>query len=260
MRPVSAAHVVMDTGRRAAGLVGGVAVLSWETLLAALSPPFELRELVRQVDEIGIKSLSIASITALFTGMVLALQTSVGLTRFGAKLYVGSIVSMAMVRELGPTLTAVILAGRVGSGITAELGSMVVTEQVDALRAIGASPVRKLVVPRVLACMVVVPLLAVLADFLGIIGGMIIGTTELHVSWHFYLRTVRDTLMLQDVMSGIGKAPFFGFLVGVIACTNGLRTQGGTEGVGRATTNTVVAASIAILVFDFFLTKLFLLL
>ncbi len=260
MRSVSAAHVVVDAGRRFVGVIGGVAVLSWETLRAALSPPFELRELVRQVDEIGIKSLSIASITALFTGMVLALQTAVGLTRFGAKLYVGSIVSMAMVRELGPTLTAVILAGRVGSGITAELGSMAVTEQVDALRAIGASPVRKLVVPRVLACMVVVPLLAVLADFLGIIGGMIIGTTELHVSWHFYLRTVRDTLVLQDVMSGIGKAPFFGFLIGVIACTNGLKTQGGTEGVGRATTNTVVAASIAILVVDFFLTKLFLLL
>ncbi|OGP83252.1 MAG: transporter [Deltaproteobacteria bacterium RBG_13_65_10] len=260
MRALSTVSAVMDSGRRIAGAVGGVAVLSWETLLAAFSPPFELRELVRQVDEIGIKSLSIASITAIFTGMVLALQTAVGLTRFGAKLYVGSIVSMAMVRELGPTLTALILAGRVGSGITAELGSMAVTEQVDALRAIGANPVRKLVVPRVLACTVVMPLLAVLADFLGILGGMIIGTVELHVSRHFYLRTVQDTLVLSDVMSGIGKAPFFGFLIGAIACYNGLTTRGGTEGVGRATTNTVVAASIAILVTDFFLTKLFLLL
>jgi phospholipid/cholesterol/gamma-HCH transport system permease protein len=257
---LSAARAVIDSGRRFTLTVGGLSALCAETFVAAVTPPYDLREVVRQVDEIGVKSLSIASITALFTGMVLALQTAVGLTRFGAKLYVGSIVSMAMVRELGPTLTAVIVAGRVGAGITAELGSMKVTEQVDALRAIGASPVRKLVVPRVLACMIVLPLLTVLADCLGILGGMIIGTTELHVNWHFYLRSVRDTLVLGDVMSGIGKAPFFGLIIGAVACYNGLQTRGGTEGVGRYTTRTVVTASISILITDFFLTKLFLLL
>ncbi len=251
---------VVDTGRRLAAHVGGVAILCGETFLAAVTPPFAFRELVRQVDEMGVKSISIASITALFTGMVLALQSAVGLTRFGAKLYVGAIVSMSVVRELGPGLTALVLAGRVGAGITAELGSMAVTEQVDALRAIGASPIRKLVVPRVLACMIVLPLLSVLADVLGILGGMIIGTTELQVSWHFYLRTVRDTLVLGDVMSGIGKAPFFGLIIGTIGCYNGLQTRGGTVGVGQATTSTVVASSIGILVADFFLTKLFLLL
>ena len=255
-----ALETVIGAGRKLAGHVGGVSVLCAETFFAAVTPPFAFRELVRQVDEMGVKSISIASITALFTGMVLALQSAVGLTRFGAKLYVGAIVSMSVVRELGPGLTALVLAGRVGAGITAELGSMAVTEQVDALRAIGASPIRKLVVPRVLACMIVLPVLAVLADVLGILGGMIIGTTELHVSWHFYIRTVRDTLVLDDVMSGIGKAPFFGLIIAAIACYNGLQTRGGTEGVGQATTNTVVAASIGILVADFFLTKLFLLL
>jgi phospholipid/cholesterol/gamma-HCH transport system permease protein len=218
----STTRIAVESGQRFVADLGGMARLSAETLVAAVTPPFDVRELVRQIDEIGIKSLSIASITALFTGMVLALQTAVGLTRFGAKMYVGSVVSMSMVRELGPTLTAVILAGRVGAGITAELGSMAVTEQVDALRAIGASPVRKLAVPRILACMVVLPLMTVLADFLGILGGMIIGTTELQVNWHFYLRTVRDTLVLADVMSGIGKAPFFGLIIGAVACYNGL--------------------------------------
>ena len=260
MAATDAVQTMIDTGRRLAAHVGGVSMLCAETFLAAVTPPIAVRELVRQVDEMGVKSISIASITALFTGMVLALQSAVGLTRFGAKLYVGAIVSMSVVRELGPGLTALVLAGRVGAGITAELGSMAVTEQVDALRAIGASPIRKLVVPRVLACMIVLPLLTALADILGILGGMIIGTTELHVSWHFYLRTVRDTLVLDDVMSGIGKAPFFGLIIGAIACYNGLRTRGGTEGVGQATTSTVVAASIGILIADFFLTKLFLLL
>lgn len=255
-----ALRTMMGASRRFLSDVGGLSYLCVETAVAALKPPLQIRETVRQMDEIGTKSLSIVSITALFTGMVLALQTAVGLTRFGAKLYVGSIVSMAMVRELGPTLTAVILAGRVGAGITAELGSMAVTEQVDALRSIGASPIQKLVVPRVLACILVLPVLTVLADVLGIFGGMVIGTSELHVNWHFYLRTVRDTLVIQDVMSGIGKSPFFGFIIGTIACYNGLSTRGGTEGVGRATTKTVVSASIAILVSDFFLTKLFLLL
>jgi len=253
-------RLVMDASRRFLSDLGGLTYLCGETALAALRPPFQIRETVRQMDEIGNKSLSIVAITALFTGMVLALQTAVGLTRFGAKLYVGSIVSMAMVRELGPTLTAVILAGRVGAGITAELGSMAVTEQVDALRSIGASPIQKLVVPRVMACIIVLPALTVLADVLGIFGGMVIGTTELHVNWHFYIRTVRDTLVLDDVMSGLGKSPFFGLIIGTIACFNGLQTRGGTEGVGRATTKTVVTASIAILVSDFFLTKLFLLL
>ncbi|MDP3937854.1 MAG: ABC transporter permease [Deltaproteobacteria bacterium] len=255
-----ALRMMTDASRRFLSDIGGLTYLCVETAAAALKPPLQIRETIRQMDEIGTKSLSIVSITALFTGMVLALQTAVGLTRFGAKLYVGSIVSMAMVRELGPTLTAVILAGRVGAGITAELGSMAVTEQVDALRSIGASPVQKLVVPRVLACILVLPALTVLADALGIFGGMVIGTSELHVNWHFYLRTVRDTLVIQDVMSGIGKSPFFGFIIGTIACYNGLSTRGGTQGVGRATTKTVVSASIAILVSDFFLTKLFLLL
>ena len=257
---LSSMRSLYDIGRRFVMEVGGITVFLFETVVTAFRPPFEFRELIRQMDEVGNKSLSIVAITALFTGMVLALQTAIGLTRFGAKMYVGSIVSMSMVRELGPTLTGLIMAGRVGAGIAAELGSMAVTEQVDALRAIGANPIRKLVVPRTLACIIVMPLLAVLADVLGILGGSVIGSSELHVNWNFYIRTVRDTLVLGDVMSGVGKAPFFGLIIGIVACYNGMHARGGTEGVGRATTRTVVTASIAILISDFFLTKLFLLL
>lgn len=256
----SALRALFDLGGRFLTDLGGLSVFLARTAAATLKRPFEFREVMRQMDEVGSKSLAIVAITAVFTGMVLALQTAVGLTRFGAKMYVGSIVSMSMVRELGPTLTALIMAGRVGAGISAELGSMAVTEQVDALRAIGASPIRKLVVPRVLACILAMPLLAAIADVLGILGGAIISTSELHVNWNFYIRTVRDTLVLRDIMSGLGKAPFFGLIIGIVACHNGLTTRGGTEGVGRATTKTVVTASIAILVSDFFLTKLFLML
>lgn len=239
------------------GQLGDVALLTWRTFYYALKPPYELRALLQQMDHIGVKSLSICGIAAVFTGLVLALQTSYGLARFGAKAYVGIVVSLSMVRELGPVLTALLVGGRVGSGITAEIGAMKVTEQIDAMRALGANYIKKLVVPRVLSTMLVLPLLTVLADVLGIMGGMIISQYEFHVESHLYLNTIWRNLRLADLLSGLGKTVVFGYLIGIVGCYNGLEVSGGTEGIGRATTATVVTSAILVLISDFFLTKFF---
>lgn len=238
-------------------LLGGLSQLTYDTVCCAFTPPFNPRELIRQVDHIGVKSISIAGVAAAFTGLVLALQTAYGLSRFGAKAYVGIIVSLSMVRELGPVLTALLVGGRVGSGITAELGSMKVTEQIDAMRAMGANPVKKLVVPRVLSTMLVLPLLTVMADILGILGGMVISRYEFQVDYHFYYNTVTRNLTLADIVSGLGKTVVFGFIIAIVGCYKGLATVGGTEGLGKATTATVVTSAIAVIISDFFLTKFF---
>lgn len=219
-----------------------------------------INDLSKQIIWIGNHSIPIVFLTALFTGMVLAVQTAYGLQRFGAKLYVGNIVSLSLVRELGPVLTAVMLCGRVGAGVAAELGSMAVTEQIDAIRALGADPIRKLVSPRVLAAIIVLPLLTVLADVIGILGGAAVAVLELDLTTHTYYRSVVNFVMIRDVMDGIMKSAVFGFILVSIACYQGLNCKGGTEGVGRATTLAVVIGSITILVSDFFLTKLLIIL
>lgn len=238
--------------------VGGLADLIVQTFRASLSRPFYPSEVLRQMDEIGVKSVSITGITALFTGMVLALQTAYSLAAFGGKLFIGRVVSLSLVRELGPVLTALMVGGRVGSGITAELGSMTVTEQVDALRSMAISPVRRLVVPRVLATVFMMPVLTALADVLGILGGLIIAVTELQMTMQDYLTSIWQQLEISDISSGLGKTFFFGLEIAAIGCYNGLQVQGGAASVGQATTRTVVLASICVLVSDFFLTKLFL--
>ena len=172
--------------------------------------------------------------------------------------YVGSIVGLALVRELGPVLAALMLAGRVGAGITAELGSMQVTEQVDAIRAMGADPTQKLILPRVVAATLMLPLLTILADVLGIAGGMVIADLQYGIRPHFFLQTVLTTVTLADFLSGLLKTFFFGWVIAMVGCFMGLRTRGGTVGVGAATTRAVVTASIGVLIGDFFLTKLFL--
>ena len=239
------------------GQLGDVALLTGQTFYYALKPPYEIRSLVQQMDHIGVKSISICGIAAVFTGLVLALQTAYGLGRFGAKSYVGIVVALSVVRELGPVLTALLVGGRVGSGITAELGAMKVTEQIEAMRALGANHIKKLVVPRVLSAMLVLPLLTVLADALGIFGGMLISQYEFHLDHHQYMNTIWKSLRLADLLTGLGKTVFFGFIIGIIGCYNGLEASGGTEGIGRATTATVVTSAILILVSDFFLTKFF---
>ncbi len=217
------------------------------------------KELAKQMTRIGAESMPIVALTAMFTGMVLALQTAYGLQRFGAKIYVGNIVSLALVRELGPVLTAVMLCGRVGAGVTAEVASMVATEQVDAMRALGADPIRKLVTPKIMAAVLVMPILVVFADIIGIAGGALVAVYELGITWYQYERSILYTVVIRDVIDGLIKGGVFGFIVGSIACYKGLTTRGGTEGVGTSTTEAVVTASLAILIADYFVTKLLIL-
>jgi phospholipid/cholesterol/gamma-HCH transport system permease protein len=225
------------------------------TLRASISRPFYLRDIVEQLDAIGLGSLTVVLLTGFFTGAVLALQSGMTLDQFGARPFVGRLISASMIKELGPVLTALMLAGRVGSGIAAELGSMVVTEQISALRALGTDPIRKLVVPRVLAGFVMCPILTVVANTVGMLGGWIIAVTQLRVASSVYWRSVTDGLFLEDVWMGAIKPFFLGFVIVTIGCHVGLRTSGGTQGVGRATTNAVVASSVTVLVVDFFVTR-----
>jgi len=237
--------------------LGGLGFLVYE-ILRCLRHRWEGRLILAQMEHIGVRSLSIVTLTAVFTGMVLALQMGNYLSRFGAKPYAGRILAVSMLREMGPVLTALMIGGRVGAGITAEIGSMKVTEQIDALRSLGANPIQKLVFPRLVALFVMLPLLTVLADFVGILGGLFISVMELDISGGFYLNSIIQFLRFQDLFSGLGKSFFFAFFIAAIASYNGLQVTGGADGVGRATTQTVVMTSITILVSDFFLTKLFL--
>jgi len=227
-------------------------------LFREMRAKWETGEILRQMDALGVQSISITNLTALFTGMVLALQTAYALSQFGGKLFVGRVVVLSVCRELGPVLTALMVAARCGAGITAELGSMSVTEQVDALRALGASPIRKLVLPRVVAVTVMLPLLTIMTDFLGVVGGLFIAVVEVKIGASFYLTTVLQTLKSNDILHGLCKTPFFGFAIAMIGCYNGLNASGGADGVGRATTIAVVVSSISVLAADFFLTKIFL--
>jgi phospholipid/cholesterol/gamma-HCH transport system permease protein len=221
-----------------------------------VSPPIYRRDIVEQFDSIGLGSITVVLLTGLFTGMVLALQSGITLDQFGARAMVGRLVSASMVKELGPVLTALMVTGRVGSGIAAELGSMAVTEQISALRALGTDPVRKLVVPRVLAGIFMLPVLTVISNGIGMVGAWVISMTQLHVASSVFWNNVVMGLFIQDVWMGLIKPFVLGFVMVTIACHVGLGTTGGTRGVGRATTQAVVAASVAVLAVDFFLTKL----
>lgn len=238
--------------------IGGATRLAAQSLLRMFTPPLSLAEVFRQLDRIGVGSLNLTNITALFTGMVLALQTAYALAKFGARLYIGEIVALSLVRELGPVLTALMVGGRVGSGITAELGSMAVTEQVDAIRSMGADPVRKLVVPRLWATVAMLPLLTILADAMGIFGGMLIAVFQEGLRASFYFQRTFQVLTFDDLWVGLAKPVVFAFLIAIIGCYNGLNARGGADGVGKATTNTVYVVAIGVLVSDFFITKLFL--
>lgn len=238
---------------------GELALLSAHAARALARGRRDWSEWFRQAEQIGVRSLGVASITTVFTGMVLALQTAYSLPDIGVKYYIGAVVSKSLVRELGPVLVALIVGGRVGAGMTAELGTMKVTEQIDALRSMAADPVAKLVVPKLVATVVMLPTLAVLGNVLGILGGLFIAVTQLNLSGSFYLNDVVTALNFNDVVSCLGKSAVFAYFIALVGCYNGLHATGGADGVGRATTDTVVQASILILVSDFFLTKLFIL-
>ena len=237
---------------------GQIGYLTFDFIRSLFSRPFEFRPLVEQLDSIGFKSLNVVTLTAIFAGMVLALQMGQFLARFGAKIYVSRIMGISLLRELGPVLTALMIGARVGAGISAELGTMKVTDQIDAMRALGASPVKELVTPRVLAITLILPVLTILADAVGLIGGWFISVTQLGVGSTYFYNSLMRNLVLGDLTSGLGKSVVFGFLIGIVACHRGLTATGGADGVGRATTSAVVVASISILISDFFLTKLFL--
>ncbi len=252
--------LTQELGQRAVLLttdLGGMSILAGQTLYQAVTPPYKLKLLTAQMDHIAVRSVSIVSVAGLFVGLVLALQTAYGLARFGAKGTVGIIVGLSMVRELGPVVTAILVGGRVGSGFTAELGSMRVTEQIDAMRALGVNHVKKLVVPRVLITMLAMPMLTMIANTLGVLGGMVISQYEFNVDYHQYYNTFTQYVQLSDMLDGLGKTIVFGFLIGVVGCYNGLETRGGTEGLGRSTTGTVVTSSLVVFISDFFLTKFF---
>jgi phospholipid/cholesterol/gamma-HCH transport system permease protein len=245
--------------RRALSFVehlGQVGKLVARAVGALFRRPFEWRATLYQIEMLGVRSVGIASVVAVFTGLVMATQFAYGLQKFGGMEYTGRIVGLSFARELAPSLTAVVVGGRIGSGIAAEIGSMAVTEQLDAIRALGADPVKKLVLPRLLAGIVVMPILAGFALVLGFAGAMLITSTEFGLPADFFLQTALESVRFADFASGMFKTPFFGAIIAIVGCHFGLHTRGGTEGVGTSTTRSVVSISIAILIADFMLTKL----
>jgi phospholipid/cholesterol/gamma-HCH transport system permease protein len=221
-----------------------------------VSPPVYRYDIIEQFDAIGVASLTVVLLTGFFTGAVLALQSGQTLDQFGARPVVGRLVSASMVKELGPVLTGLMLTGRIGSGIAAELGSMMVTDQINALRALGTDPVRKLVVPRILAGIFMAPVLTIISDFVGIFGGWIVARFQLQVASGLYWSSITEGLYMQDLWMGLLKPFILGFVIVSIACHVGLQTTGGTQGVGKATTNAVVAGSVAVIAVDFFVTRI----
>ena len=218
--------------------------------------PRYFQDTFQQMEAVGVSSLTIIALTGFFTGGVLALQTSNSLQSFGAVNLTGQLVALSLIRELGPVLTALMIAGRVGSGIASQLGSMVVTEQVDAMRALGTDPTKKLVTPRLVACTTMVPLLTVMADLFGLIGGWIVSSYTLKLNTNLYWSTALRSVEYIDALEGLTKPFAFGFIIGMVGCYFGLRTVGGTRGVGQSTTQAVVFASVLVIITDFFISKI----
>lgn len=229
------------------------------SIAASFTRPFYFNKLTEQIISLGIDSMSITAVIGLVMGLVMTLQFGYGFAKFGGILYIPAVVSLSLTREMAPIFTSLLVAGRIGSGMVAEIGSMNVTSQIDAIRALGTSPIRVLVVPRLLASMIALPLLTIFADFLGILGGMIVCLTEFGISPGFYLNKVTATIKFHDVYSGLAKTVFFAVIITIVACYKGFRTKDGTRGVGNSTTWVVVTSSIMILIADFFLGKFFLL-
>jgi phospholipid/cholesterol/gamma-HCH transport system permease protein len=253
---MTATEYVKMHGRETLVWYGGLGLLTMRVARNLALPPSYFWLVAREIDIIGVRSLVVAVSAAIFTGMVLALQSAVNMARFGTETYVGPIVAVSLLRELGPVLTAILVGGKVASGITAELGSMKVTEQIDAMRSIGVNYIKRLIVPRLVAAVVVFPLMVILADGVGMLGGMLIMVYERNLDSYLYWNTISYWVVIKDFLSGIFKGMVFGALVTLIGCYNGLATEGGTEGLGRATTATVVQATMAVIISDFFLTKL----
>ena len=249
-----------NLSRRALSLVehlGEVALLSRRAFAATFKRPFELPAVVYQMYSLGVKSMGIVTVTSIFIGMVMTIQFAFGLRRFGGLEFIPRVIVLSFARELAPTLTAVIVGGRIGSGMAAEVGAMNVTEQVDAIRALGADPAKKLVLPRVLGAMIVMPILSVYALILGVLGSIFICWVQFDIAPYLFYRSCLEYIQLADFFAGVLKTPVFGYIIAIVGCHFGLQTKGGTEGVGTSTTRTVVVVSIVILIADFLMTKLF---
>jgi phospholipid/cholesterol/gamma-HCH transport system permease protein len=255
-----AAATVGATVREGLAYLGALSRLTSSFARVFWHRPFGRRAILEQCEAIGVKSVPIALLILFFVGLVFALQFGMTLQTMGAVPYVGKVTSLSIMRELGPVFTALVVGGRVGAGIAAELGSMKVTEQIDAIRALGSDPVKKLVVPRVIAATVMLPIVALFADIIGIIGGMIISYLTFDVPLTLFYKSAITTIHATDFAAGFVKPFFFGFGIAVIGCLEGMTCGQGTEGVGRATTRTVVNVSVMVVLVDFFLTKVFMLL
>ncbi len=252
--------VAGNLGRRvtnAAEDFGGAWLLFMTVLRDVWKRPSYPRLIIDQIYYIGVQSTALVLITAAFTGMVMALQFGLGLEKFGGKLYVPKIVSLSIVREIGPVFCSLMLAARVGAGIASEIASMVVTQQIDAMRVLGTSPIKRIVIPRIIAAVISLPILCILGNIVGVGGALLVGVTELGLDFWFSYNKVVTTITMLDLLTGIGKTVFFAFFISLSACYYGLNVKGGTRGVGVTTTKAVVVASMSILISDFFLTKLF---
>jgi phospholipid/cholesterol/gamma-HCH transport system permease protein len=236
---------------------GGFARLISQMFAEGFIRPYYFRLILDQVYYIGIQSFSLVAVTGLATGSVMALQFGFGLQRFGGTLYVPKIVALSILREMGPVFTSLLVAGRIGSGIASEVASMKVTQQIDAVRALGTSPIKRIVIPRVLASLIALPVLTLFADYIGLFGALVICSKELAISPGFFMSKSIDALRLVDLFTGLFKAVVFALVISVTACWKGLNTEGGTQGVGDTTTWVVVTSSISIMILDFFLTKVF---
>ena len=246
----------MNFFSRAIYEVQELSLLTWRALRGVFRPPLYVRETIQQMDILGFGSLPIILLAGGFTGGVLALNSANTLQKFGVQSVTGQLVATSLIRELGPVLTCLMLAGRVGSGIAAELGSMLVSEQIDAMRALGTDPVKKLVAPRIIAMVTMAPTLTIICDMVGVLGGMVVAITLLHQPASVYLSSAEQSVTYNEIIGGLIKPTVFGLIIALIGCYMGLSTQGGTVGVGRSTTRSVVVASILIIAVDFLLTKL----
>ena len=236
--------------------IGAVTQMTIGAVRAGFRRPFEGRAILQQIEALGVASVGIVTVTSVFIGMVMAVQFAFGLRKFGGMEYTGRVVALSFMRELAPSLTAVIVGGRIGSGMAAEVGSMAVNEQIDAVRALGADPLKKLVWPRLVASIMVMPVLAAFALVLGFGGAMLISDLEFNIPYRFFLNSALSVVTMADFASGMMKTPVFGAIIALVGCHFGMATRGGSAGVGNSTTRTVVVVSIAILIADFFLTKL----
>ena len=237
--------------------IGRLALFTLEALALAFRPPFYLRLLGRQLVDVGYYSLPVVGLTATFTGMVLVLQSYTGFTRFNAESAIPNVVVISLTRELGPVLAGLMVAGRVGAAMAAEIGTMRVTEQIDALSTLSTNPIKYLVVPRLLAGLISLPILVAIADLIGVFGGYLIAVYKLGFNSSTYIKNTLDFVTTLDVASGLVKAAVFGFVIALMGCYNGYHSRGGAQGVGAATTNAVVSASILILVLNYMLTEAF---